>query len=132
MISSFFFDTTKVLFRKRLFAQLIDYILVYVGVGVLTTGFSLIGPLFYWIWFWAYLIYAILMDAYRGGTVGKSSMGLKVINTQEGSSRLLTSFYRNVTKISIATFFWGIYLLIYRKGYSGFHNKIAGTKVVEK
>jgi uncharacterized RDD family membrane protein YckC len=132
MISIFIFDTTKVLFWKRLAAQFIDCSLVFLTVIVLTSWFTPLGSLFLWMLVWTYLIYSILMDAYREGTVGKLYMGLKVVNTQEGSSNLITSSYRNVMKLFIALFLYDILLLIIRKGYSGFHNKIAKTIIVER
>jgi hypothetical protein len=100
-------------------------------VILLTILFKPFGLLFSWMLLWTYLVYSILMDAYREGTVGKLYMGLKVVNTQEGTSKLITSFYRNVMKLIIAMFLYDTLLLILRKGYSGFHNKIARTMVVE-
>jgi uncharacterized RDD family membrane protein YckC len=132
MVSFFIFDTTKTLFRKRLFAQLIDCSLVFLTVIFLTSWFKQIGLLFYWMLLWVHLIYSILMDAYREGTLGKLYIGLKVVNTKKNTSKLFTSFYRNILKLFIAMFLYDILLVKLTKGYSGFHNKIAKTIVMEK
>jgi uncharacterized RDD family membrane protein YckC len=132
MISyNFTFHTTKVLFRKRLLAQIIDCILVLLTVFVLTVFIKPIGFIFSWTLLWTYLIYAILMDAYREGTVGKMYMDLRIVRHKDHSSTLVTSFYRNFAKLFIALLVYGCWLLIYRNGYSGLHNKIAKTGVIE-
>jgi len=132
MISyNFTFHTTKVHFWKRLFAQIVDCVLVLLTVFVLTVFIKPIGFIFSWAFFWTYLLYAILMDAYREGTVGKMYMDLKVVRHQENSSKLLTSFYRNFLKLFISLFLYDSWLLISRNGYSGLHNKIAKTIVIE-
>ena len=131
MLSNFVFDTTKVLFWKRLLAQVIDWVLVFLTVIVLTILIRPLGQLFPWILFWTFLFYSVLMDAYREGTIGKLYMGLKVVKKEDNSSRLLTAFYRNFMKLFIALFLYEIMLLIFRKGYSGYHNKIAKTMVIE-
>jgi uncharacterized RDD family membrane protein YckC len=128
---NFTFHTTKVHFWKRLFAQIIDCVLVLLTVFVFTVFFKPIGFIFSWALVWTYLLYSILMDAYRGGTVGKMYMDLKVVHHQENSSKLLTSFYRNFAKLFITLLLYDVWLLISRNGYSGLHNKIAKTSVIE-
>jgi len=115
MISYLIFDTTKVLFWKRLIAQIIDSILVLLTVIIWSALFTPLGLLFPWILFWVYLSYSVLMDAYREGTIGKLYMGLKVVKKNESSVKLLTSFYRNFMKFLIALFLYDFLLLIFRK-----------------
>jgi uncharacterized RDD family membrane protein YckC len=103
MISYSAFDTTKVLFWKRLVAQVIDCILVFSVVIVLAIWVTPLGVLFSWMLIWVYLIYSILMDAYQEGTIGKLFMDLRVVKRKNNSSKLLTSFYRNFMKFFYLT-----------------------------
>lgn len=129
MISFLFIDTTKTLVW-RLAAQLIDVVLVFLTSIILVALFRPLGLIFWWTVVWVFLLYSTLMDTYRQGTIGKLYLGLRVVKKHARSSKLLTSFYRNVTKLFIAIFLFEIYLLLIRKGYSGFHNRIAGTTIV--
>jgi len=131
MISFLFFDTTKTLLWKRLAAQLIDFALVFLTGVVLVILFRPLGLIFWWTLLLLFLVYSTLMDAYREGTIGKLYLGLRVVKKHDRHSKLLTSFYRNVTKLFITIFLFDIYLLVIRNGYSGFHNRIAGTAIFE-
>ena len=131
MINFLVIETPKTLLWKRLAAQLIDFVLVFLASVVLVILFKPLGLIFGWILLFLFLLYSILMDAYRQGTIGKLYLGLRVIKNHGRPSKLLTSFYRNVTKLIITVFLFDIYLLLIRNGYSGFHNRIAGTAIVE-
>jgi uncharacterized RDD family membrane protein YckC len=124
------FETTKVLFWRRLAAQAIDGVVVFLLAIILTVFFRPSGQLFSWILAGTYLAYSIPMDTYRDGTVGKLYMGLTIVR-REDSSKLLTSFYRNILKLLISVFLFDILFLIVRKGYSGLHNRFAKTAIAE-
>jgi uncharacterized RDD family membrane protein YckC len=125
------FETIKVVFWKRLAAQAIDCALVFLVAVVVAVFFNPSSQLFSWILAWTYLAYSIPLDTYRDGTVGKLCMGLTIVR-KEDSSKLLTSFYRNIFKLFISAFVFHLLFLIVRNGYSGLHNIVAKTKVVQR
>lgn len=128
----FTFETTNVLFWKRLVAQVIDILIVLTGVFLVVAWTSVRGVVFQWIVVWVYLVYSMLMDAYAEGTVGKLTIGLKVVMNKKKEPKLLTAFYRNFMKIILNGIGLDILLLPLRKGYSGWHNRVAKTRIVNE
>jgi len=132
MMKNFSFGTNRVVFAKRLTAQIIDLALVFVTVMVLFVWFKSIGPVFIWAILLVYFSYCVLMDAYRDGTVGKHYLGLKVIKSGGASMEFRTALYRNLMKFVLLVFWYEIFLLIFVKDYPGLHNNLSKTNVVLK
>jgi len=132
MISFFTFETTKTLFWRRLIASLVDFVLVYLVTIILAVWITPLGYLFNWTFIWLLLLYGTIMDAYKEGTFGKMYVDLRVARQDNSKPKLIDAFYRNFMKLIISCFLYDILLLMIRRGYSGYHNKIAKTTVISK
>src|SRR5436190_1690313 len=84
---------------RRVLAQIIDVALIFFFSVALLMMFWFPASLFKWSVFWLFLAYSTFSDAYRDGTAGKHIMGIKVLCTSDARSKLLTAFYRNLTKV---------------------------------
>lgn len=95
---------------KRLIAYIIDSILVSVVAGILlfiirlpiyiANPFALIDPFFFPFTSGLLLtLYSVLMEFYRGSTIGKGLMGLKVVTKAGGNLSLEKTLIRNISKI---------------------------------
>ena len=95
---------------KRLIAYIIDSVLVSVATGILlfiirlpfyvANPFGIIDPLLFP--FATGLIiapYSILAEMYRGATIGKSLIGLKVVKKSGGNLSFEAALIRNISKI---------------------------------
>lgn len=129
MISLQFFDSNKTLLRKRLFAQLIDFLLIYLIAAILSPIVISFPLLYYTATYLIYLTYSVILDAYTEGTPGKKVMGLKIVFDNPGS-KLLPSLYRNTLKLFVFFNGYGTLMTLSRYGYSGYHNLIAHAQIV--
>lgn len=131
MITLQLFNSTKTLLRKRLFALAIDAGLIFLSTVVVTRIVGKSPIIYYWTFIWTYLTYSILLDAYAGGTPGKRLMGLKILFTDTNAPRIVSSAYRNILKLFVFFVGYQTLLTLPRSGFSGYHNKIARSKIVE-
>lgn len=131
MITLQLFDSTKTLLRKRVFAMIIDVGLIFLITVVITRFVGKTPIIYYWTFIWTYLIYSILLDAYAGGTFGKRFMGLRILFTDTVTPRIRSSAYRNILKLFVFFVGYQTLLTLPRSGFSGYHNKIARSKIVE-
>lgn len=131
LIYNFTFNTKKVLFWKRLIAQFIDFVLINFLVITYSMLFGDKG-LSFWINLWALLFYGVLMDTYTGGTIGKWILGLKVVMSNQETTQLSAMFFRNYTKVLLGIIGFNFLLVPLFRGFSGIHNRIAKTSVINK
>ncbi|HQQ97133.1 MAG TPA: RDD family protein [Cyclobacteriaceae bacterium] len=131
MITLQLFDSAKTLLRKRLFALAIDTGLIFLTTMLIIRLIGKNPIIYYWTFIWTYMIYSILQDAYAGGTFGKRLMGLKILFTDTDTPRILSSAYRNILKLIVFFVGYQTLLTLPRSGFSGYHNKIARTRIVE-
>src|SRR3954464_2614079 len=91
-------DLNKAPGLKRSIAQAIDLLLIFLTIILLHAFWRIPIPLFKWVFLWIYLIYAILMDYFYDGTIGKLYLNLRVLRISDKRSKLLTAFSRNLMK----------------------------------
>ncbi len=86
---------------RRLFAFLIDAVVVFV-IGLF---FSIVIPVFGWVWYASglffgaiWFVYSMFLEAFWGGTIGKKLMALRVV-ALDGNLDLVHGILRNVSKV---------------------------------
>jgi uncharacterized RDD family membrane protein YckC len=115
---------------KRVTASFFDVTLV----GLLVLVIHMVSPkpvpvpLTKWIVLGVFMTYSILFDYYQYGTPGKHMMKIKILYTYDKRSYLLTTFYRNVLKV---TSLLGMYWVLGAPYRQGLHNRIAKCMIVE-
>ncbi len=128
---------------RRIIAYIIDSILVSVVAGMLlfitrlpfyiANPFALIDPFFFPFTSGLFLaLYSVLMELYRGSTIGKGLMGLKVITKSGGNLSIEKILIRNISKIHglllILDFIGG--LVLFPELNQKYSDKIADTTVI--
>lgn len=129
----------------RLAAYIIDAVIVYVVLAVLTFlialpalftgGIPLFGVLFggvAFLWGIVFVLYFAAMESSSGASIGKKALGLKVVSKTGANPNLAEAFVRNISKI-----YWLLLLLdvivglAISKGYQEkYSDHFMGTKVV--
>lgn len=131
MQSLLFSDLTFKSAWPRVIAQLIDLGLAWLITIAIVLISTLVVPtedLFQWIYLSVFLVYSVLFDAYRQGTVGKLILGLKVERTTQLRPVLVTALYRNLLKAVCLLLVVDVLLLL--MGKQGFHNRMVDCRVV--
>lgn len=126
-------------FVERLFAYIIDGVIIGVAAGVLTgiatatesLGLSIlasliviVGSIGYFVYFWGT----------TGQTIGKKVLGLKVVgpNGEQNGIGYGTAFLRLIGySVSGFLFYLGFLWIIWDPNKQGFHDKIAKTHVIK-
>ncbi len=136
---------------KRLFAYVIDAIVVYATIGIVVAAtvlpaflagvfvpgysppVSLFGTFFGTFAGVLFLLYFTLAEATYGKTLGKRIMGLKVTTTSGGMPSLGTSLLRNISKIYWVLLLLDVILgLALEPGYTKkFSDRYLGTSVTQ-
>jgi uncharacterized RDD family membrane protein YckC len=131
---------------RRLVALIIDSIILAIAGAILTTllsiPFMVAGRMDYMSFFGGFpviiglfsILYFPAMEVYRGATLGKTVMGLKVTALNGAAPTWVQAFVRNVSKI-----YWVLLLLDVVLGLAiqtdyrqKFSDKYAGTVVTDK
>ena len=125
---------------------LFSILLCFVAAGGLQTlirsNFGEIDPpqsaFYVWAGFlWAFvpfgILYHTLLLAYRGQTVGKIAVHIKVVRTDGGSLTLTQSFLRCLGHVASALpLLLGFFIVIRSRQRQALHDMIAGTTVVKE
>jgi uncharacterized RDD family membrane protein YckC len=130
----------------RAIAYIIDAIIIsivafIIGV-ILAAVIVLSGAFFLFVGYWLFLLtfgilsllYFILLDVYRGATIGKGIMGLEVQLVKGGRISLGKSFIRNISKIFWLFLFLDWLIAIVTPGPDNrqkWTDRYAGTTVVQ-
>ena len=131
---------------ERLIALVIDYIIVYVVLGIialliaipafLTGGLGLFGALFgglAFLWGIIFVLYFAVTESSSGASIGKRIFHLKVVSKTGANPTFTEALIRNISKI-----YWLLLLLdvivglALSKGYQQkYSDSFVGTKVVK-
>jgi uncharacterized RDD family membrane protein YckC len=112
---------------NRLLSALIDGVILYVVILVLQMLLRDIGTYVGIIVDFAYFAYFWITS---GQTIGKKVMGLKVVPVGGGKMDIVKALLRYVGYFVSSIFLIGFIWILFDKNGQGFHDKIAGTKVV--
>ncbi len=116
-------------FGQRLWAAFLDYLFLSLIFKVMRMLFSpsQVNPALF-----AFIAvsYFVLMIGISGQTLGKWAMGIKVIDEDGNPPGILTSVLRTVGYLISLIFFMGFLWIRMDREYRGWHDLIAGTKVV--
>ena len=138
-------------FWKRLFAYIIDWIILLVvtvmisiGMGIFAAGsgidiedeqallvYQAQANLLSFLVAWLY--YALMESSARQATFGKSILGMKVTNLQGeriGFGRATVRFFSKI--LSTLLFFIGFIMIAFTEKKQGLHDLIASTLIVNK
>lgn len=129
--------------NSRALAFFIDIIIISLvallafGIGVFfikDTGSIVLDRVFmpiYLLLFFLGSSYFVILNGYRGKTIGKMIMGIRIISSEGGNIGFWQSFARWIGYyISGAFLFIGFLWSIFDKNSQSWHDKIAGTFVV--
>jgi uncharacterized RDD family membrane protein YckC len=132
---------------ERLFAIIIDFVIVYIVLGIitllvaipayLTGGLGLFGAVFgglALLWGLIFLLYNAVMETSSGASIGKMIIHLKVTSKAGANPNFGQAFIRNISKI-----YWLLLLLdvivglaITRDYHQKYSDHFIGTTVVKK
>lgn len=151
LIESKSMDEEYASLKQRVLAALIDlgfFILVFLLVTYLVKGVWIMSPTDHrWayglfitdplciIFFFIMVIYFILLEGLFGQTIGKFTVGIKVIKMDGSKPGLLSSSIRNILRTvdSLPTLhIYGIYLILKSPDKTRFGDKKAKTFVINK
>lgn len=130
---------------ERLFAIIIDFIIVYIVLGIITVlvaipafltgGLGLFGAVFgglALLWGLIFVLYNAAMETSSGASIGKRVLRLKVVSRAGSNPNFGEAFIRNISKI-----YWLLLLLdvivglaITRDYHQKYSDHLMGTKVV--
>ncbi|MFW5890928.1 MAG: RDD family protein [bacterium] len=125
---------------KRFTASLIDLIclvLILLLNGVIISVLDVYYPYnivsYFLIAFLFFVFNNAYLQGYRGYTIGKAFLRIRVYNPQGKCIGIYNSFMREIAKISLSLcFFLGFFIAIGDKNKQAWHDKIAETYVVEE
>ena len=113
----------KARFFQRFVAVLIDGLIFLVLGYILNSNYFGILSILY---------ETLLISLWNGLTVGKKVVGIRVITTSGGGLDILHAFIRSISKIlSGAVFLLGYLWMLWDKDSQTWHDKLAGSYVVE-
>ena len=114
-------------FWWRLFALLLDLLLVSVVVRILVPRDLDMGPPFFLVW----LLYHLVLWAWKGATVGGLILRLRVVRRDGGPVDFATALVRTLAAfVSALPLFLGFIWVAWDREKQAWHDKIAGTLVV--
>ena len=109
-------------FWKRLLASILDLLLVAVALG------WLVGPFLPFV----FLAYLVAMWAWKGTSIGKIVLGLKIVRTDGQPINFAIALVRGLSScFSAMVLFLGFFWAGWDREKQSWHDKIAGTVVVE-
>jgi uncharacterized RDD family membrane protein YckC len=125
--------------RKRMYAFLIDFAIIFAVFAVLPETFSLLtrGPqslldvnpfLFFLIIFW---IYFTLLEGFAGQSLGKRVVGIKVVRVDGKRLSYDYAAVRNFGKVFLLPFDLPIGLRLKDEKFARYFDKFAGTTVID-
>ncbi len=137
-------------FVERVFAYLIDGVVLVVlslaAVFIIVRYFAEMGKLFPYIRHWFPFIrshvflasllvsptYYIGLWSWRGQTLGKMALGIRIVKTNGAAITLGTAVLRYIGYwVSAAALFMGFFMVAWDSKEQGLHDKIAHTYVVK-
>lgn len=122
----------KASFWKRLFALVVDLLLLALVNGLIGKIFDLSETSDYWVSFGLFYAYNIFMDSYQQGTIGKLILRIGVVRIDGTSPSLLNSFFRNFGKIvSALPMFYGFLRILAPHQKQTVHDELGKCLVVE-
>jgi uncharacterized RDD family membrane protein YckC len=151
-----FIEFQAVGFWKRVLAVLVDYLVLapVIFVGALLIGFS-VGMLYLGRaeatledrelaivvarilgWFWGTIVtflYFTIMHGWKGQTLGKMALGIRVVRSDGSKVSYGTAFLRHLMWVLLAQLSLGIFyiFLAVHPQKRGWHDLIADTRVIE-
>lgn len=116
----------RVGFWKRLFAAFLDWVLLVIPVGMI--GHFLAPPMFPIV----LIAYFVTMWTWKGTSVGKICLGLKIVRTDGTPIDFAVALVRSLAAcFSFMVFFLGFFWAGWDREKQSWHDKIAGTVVVQ-
>lgn len=113
----------RVGFWKRLFATLLDFVLIGVVFGIVSKGL-LVPP--------AWFLYHVVMWWWKGTTIGGIVFGLKIVREDGRPVTLGVAFVRSLASLfSLIALGLGFFWAGWSREKRAWHDRIAGTLVVQ-
>ncbi len=114
----------RVGFWKRLFATLLDWALLFIPTVAMHV-FPPLGPLLL-------IAYFVAMWTWKGTTIGGICLGIKIVRTDGSTINFAVALVRSLAScFSFLCFFLGFFWAGWDREKQSWHDKIAGTVVVQ-
>ncbi|MCT8136742.1 RDD family protein [Anaerobacillus sp. CMMVII] len=120
-------------FGERFFAQILDFLIIFLPIGILS--YTISGELTLPFDILMFLYGIILPVVWKGYTVGKKIMGIRIVKMNGDQVGIGTMLLRNLVSGLIYTLTFGIgsivsfFMVIFREDKRAIHDLIAGTIV---